>query len=157
MNLADARSYFSAEFEERLTTSEELEAELLKLAGEPSFIHQAAVELGGLTRARRQAGRMTRAARYLSGRDFIEAVWQAGGSISYGALVHTVRRRHKMAGTRNERVLRELERADVLMTTTVTTEWGVEVRVTFGPELEAIRWGTEELKAELEFGLMEVS
>lgn len=119
MNLADARSYFSAghgdnSFELRLQEPGELERQLLAHADEADYIKAAIVELYDFGRMLATARRLSPAAKTQAGTYFLELLWNVrgellwnsvgDGSTEYGELIETVRRRHNVGLYRNARV-----------------------------------------------------
>lgn len=117
MSYFDSLSLFSEHFEQRVADPAELGRQLFAHRMEADYVKAAIVELGTVAQFKQRARKLTPAAKTLAGETAISWLFGVGGRASWGELSLTVRRAHKMAGNRNDRVLQQLEDAGVIVCT----------------------------------------
>ena len=117
MSYFDSLSYFSDNFEQRVADPAELGRQLFAHRMEADYVKTAIVELGTVAQFKTRARELTPAAKTLAGETAISWLFGVGGRASWGELSLTVKRAHKMAGNRNDRVLQKLEDAGVIVCT----------------------------------------
>ena len=115
MSYFDSLSLFSDNFEQRVADPVELGRQLFEHRMEADYVKTAIVELGTVAQFKARARKLTPAAKTLAGETAISWLFGVGGRASWGEFALTVKRAHKMAGSRNGRVLRQLEDAGVIV------------------------------------------
>lgn len=116
ITLDDARSYFSADFEEKLTSPAEVGRQLYLHRAETDtheIVREAILTLAAFQQAKTRARAKSRALTTLAGQTMFDLVWSAGGAIEYGKLIIAAERKHKRAGSRVRRVYEQMERDGV--------------------------------------------